>query len=56
MAIAAEGNQILRGVTALGGSPLDMVNLELLWASAILTPPAVALEHLSAESFVGLRT
>ena len=52
MATAAERNQILLHITAQGASPFDVVNLEMLRASATLAPPAIALEHPSSKVFV----
>jgi hypothetical protein len=55
MAIAAESNQIFCEITAQRTSPLDVVNLELPWASATLTPPTIALEDLPAKISIGSR-
>jgi hypothetical protein len=55
MAIIAKGNQIFGYIFTQRTSPADVVNLEKLGASAALTPPAIALEHLSAKVSVGMR-
>lgn len=55
MAIIAKGDQILRYIFTQRTSPADVVNLENLWVSAVLTSPAITLEHLSAKFSVGMR-
>jgi hypothetical protein len=55
MAIIAQGNQIFCYIFTQRTSSADVVNLEKPWASAALTPPAIALKHLAAKVSVGMR-
>jgi hypothetical protein len=55
MAILAKGNQIFGYIFTQRTSPVDVVDLEMHWASAALTSPAIALEHLFAKVSVEMR-
>ena len=54
MAIMAECNQIFRLIVPHATPSANVVNLEVLQAAAILTPPAIAFEHSSPKVFVGM--
>jgi len=49
MARVAEGNEVGLGIFARVTSEREMVHLEPAHASAALTPPSVALKHLSVQ-------
>jgi hypothetical protein len=55
MATGTESDEILFFVITLPASRLDMVNLQVRLAAAILTTPAVTLQDLPAQPSVSLR-
>jgi hypothetical protein len=55
VATVAKRSQVLDGVIAQQAARPDVMSLKAAEASAVLTPPSVTLQHLSAESPVGLR-
>ena len=54
MTAAAEGDEVLFGVVPESASWMDVVNLELGRSAAVLAAPVIALQHLLAQSTVGL--
>ena len=49
MARSAEGEQILVSVMAQSAPPLNVMDLEIFHASAILATPAVSLQNFTAK-------
>jgi hypothetical protein len=55
MTTIAQGDQVFGNVVALGASPADVVDFEKIRTSALLTSPAIALQHFSLEISIGIR-
>ena len=51
----AEGNQVGLGVVSQSASWVDVVDLEISRAATALAAPGVPLQHLLAQSTVGVR-
>ncbi len=51
----AEGDEVLLGVVAESAPGVDVVDLEVGRAAAVLAAPAIALQHLFAKLVVGFR-
>ncbi len=54
VASGAEGDEVWFRVVSESASWMDVVNLELGRTAAVLAAPAIALQHLLAQSTVGL--
>ncbi len=55
MTAGAEGDEVWLGVVSQPAPRTDMMNLELSKTAAMLAAPAIALQHLLAQSTVGVR-
>jgi len=55
MAVDAKRYQVLLDVTAATTAELSVMNLEIGHRSAILTSPAVTLQHLTMQLSIGIR-
>ncbi len=55
MTAGAEGNQVWLGVVSESTSWVDVVDLEVGRAAAVLAAPTIPLQHLVAQSTVGVR-
>ena len=54
MAVDAKRYQVLLDVTAATTAELSVMNLEIGHRSAILTSPAVTLQHLTMQLSIGI--
>jgi hypothetical protein len=54
MALSAEGNQVLFCVIAGMAAEFFVMHFELRHCAAVLTPPAIAAQHLIVKFLVGL--
>jgi hypothetical protein len=54
MAATAKGDKVLRDIISQQASRANMVDLEIVWASAVLASPAIALQDLPAKFAVGI--
>ena len=54
VAAGAESDQVLLGVVSESAPRVDVVNLKVGRPSAVLAAQAIALQHLLAQSTVGL--
>jgi hypothetical protein len=52
MAAITKGDKILGDIIPEQASRANMMDLEIVWASAVLTSPTVALQYLLTESLV----
>ena len=55
MTLGAEGNQVGLGIVSQLTPRVDVVDLEVGTPAAMLAAPAIALQHLLAQSTVGVR-
>ena len=55
VASIAHGDQVRLRIVTQQASRAKMMDLEIVWASAVLTSPTVSLQHLSTEFAVGIR-
>jgi hypothetical protein len=49
------GDQVRLRIVTQQASRTNMVDLKIVWASAVLAPPSVSLQDLPAEFGVGIR-
>ena len=54
VATAAECNEVLTDIVTQQASRANMMDLEIVWASAVLASPSVSLQDLSTEFAVGI--
>ena len=54
VATAAECNEVLGDVISEQASRANVMDLEIVWASAVLASPSVSLQDLSTEFAVGI--
>jgi hypothetical protein len=55
MAAITKGDKVLGDIIPEQASRANMVGLEIVWTSAVLTSPSVSLQDLSAQFAVGIR-
>jgi len=55
VASIAQRNEVFLDIISHQASRANMVDLEIVWASAVLASPSVALQDLPAEFGVGIR-
>ena len=55
MARSAEGDQILGSVITQSTTPLNMMDLKILYSPARLTPPAIPLQNSAAKQAISFR-
>jgi len=55
MTCRTKGDEILLKISSKMASKLNVMNLQCLHSSAVLAPPAVALQDLAAKLAVGFR-
>jgi hypothetical protein len=55
VASIAHGDQVRLRIVTQQASRTNVVNLEIVWASAVLTPSSIALQDLPAKFAVGIR-
>jgi hypothetical protein len=54
MAAITEGDEVLGDIISQRASRADVMDLEIVWASAVLASPSVALQDLLAKFAVGI--
>ena len=54
MAATTEGDKVLGGIISEQASRANVVDMEIVWAPAVLASPSIALQDLPTEFGVGI--